>query len=235
VTSAHTLQQLHFDVNQPAPFLLVDSAKSDSIGFYCILLMKDVAHTSHHTKQTIIMYRPQHSKQRRSTSPEDTDDDASTTLTTTTMTTAAAPTHQRQPSSTRRRSTVDTPYNPHMTQHSQSEPASRKSWAETDWEELEKLWNSRHFAKYLSDRDGHRAVEEKNSNAASAVRAVSAVENNNDDDDDDLFLQFFQKRFEEDEQQQLKESSLNDNGKGELCGVHNSSSRSKPWRRRVTI
>lgn len=39
----------------------------------------------------------------------------------------------------RRRSTVDTPYGQHAS--SQHGPVNRKSWAETDWDELEYIWS----------------------------------------------------------------------------------------------
>ena len=39
----------------------------------------------------------------------------------------------------RRRSTVDTPYSQHA--RSQHETINRKSWAETDWDELEYIWS----------------------------------------------------------------------------------------------
>ena len=100
------------------------------------------------------MYEPQ--SKRRNPENDTTAPSAAAAITTTT---AAAVAPNKNP---RRRSTVDTPYNlDNMTSkqhpHSQSEP--RKSWAETDWEELEKIWSRSQI-----------------------------VDEADDDDDDDLFL-----------------------------------------------
>ena len=191
-----------------------------------------MSHVRRPTTTTMNMYRPQHTK-RRSTSPEDSDDDASITLTPTTTATAQHPTavSMSSPSAdhnnktARRRSTVDTPCNldaktHNNNPHSQSEP-NRKSWAETDWEELEKLWNSNHNSRDLSDRgtDLEGFMDLKN-----------AVDNNTTGDNDslehDLFVQFYRKRFEQ--EGQLKQPSVVDGGSVQRP-------RLKPWRRRVTI
>lgn len=174
------------------------------------------------------MYKPQHT--RRQTAETSSDDDDNSTDFKTATTSCPPPIN-----GVRRRSTVDTPY--HLdsalaaaagnTPHSQSEP--RKSWAETDWEELEKLWSLRENTLNSSHSD--RLEELKNTTAVDVDgRDSGGCTATGGWRGEDLFLQFFQNHGSK------PHDSVGDGAEEVEDGIvevkHNVQ---KTWRRRITI
>jgi hypothetical protein len=185
------------------------------------------------------MYRPQHSKRK-----DKTDHHSTNASSPCSPSAAQAPPAE---SKVRRRSTVDTPYsiNNKKHPHSHSEPDNsgpRKSWAETDWEELEKMWSRERneSSDKLTALSGGSDVIHKSTAANLDVK--SSTQRDWRDPDADLFLQFFmgQEALQKNnEGSRLKSAGLifeNDleEEEEELNKVV-VVPRAKSWRRRVTI